>query len=740
MKRLQDNAFQNQQQSSSASSKAGQATGQSQVERLKYLQSVLDDLGEKGFVSREKMSIHDEKSILFYKEILKVDDWVINTLEKGLNIDLKWPIYYYVEVNNKSARQNMPVLRKEVDKWIEEGKVSRLTSAPSIINPMSFVSKTLEDGSQKVRPVIDMSRRVNLAIPDYPVKLQDLDWFEPMFEQGQFATIFDLRGMFHQLKLHPKARELFGFQLPHPSKPEMEYFTFEVLQFGCKPAVFYMDRLMKPVMNYLRGLGLKIGLYIDDGMLVNLDRQVLELETKLTMAVLNMAGWEINWEKTQLIPQQIVQYQGFLIDFQQGKYFYPEQKLEKVNQLAIDILVKGEMKKRQPAEKLASFLGKVCASRRSHGRSVQIGLRHTQHLLGRSVMHRGVDQEPDWLVQVSLDGQSIEEIRQVRSILMTRNGQRWKYPQEFEIASTAGFRLKIKEEYADPDQVFDVFVSDASDTQVFIYEASKFKIVEDFGFSEEEKKYGSGRRELLAVLKMLEHRKLEVSEGCKRVYWVTDSQNLFHFLRRGSRRQDIQKDVMKVKKFEQELGIEIIPVWEPRSTLPIVLADLGSKTHLSTDEWGIDQKTFLKIQSRFGITFSVDGFALSSNTKCQKFFSKIPQVGSAGVNFFAQILSSSEYYYLTPPVSLVLPTIKHILAQQDRVVAVVSFPAWKNTNYYSSVIQGNQWAPYVMEAFFTSPVYVPGNQASTVFSGRKQFRFVSILINNKILDNEKPFF
>ena len=65
-----------------------------------------------------------------------------------------------------------------------------------------------------------------------------------------------------------------------------------------------------------------------------------------------------------------------------------------------------------------------------------------------------------------------------------------------------------------------------------------------------------------------------------------------------------------------------------------MLADLGSKFINLTDEWLIDLATFKMIFNYFRLIPTVDCFASDSNFKCTKFFSKIPQLNTVGVNFF----------------------------------------------------------------------------------------------------------
>ena len=73
---------------------------------------------------------------------------------------------------------------------------------------------------------------------------------------------------------------------------------------------------------------------------------------------------------------------------------------------------------------------------------------------------------------------------------------------------------------------------------------------------------------------------------------ITDSQCCFAFLKRGSRKTQIQKVVLRIKQFEFQHNIKIIPIWSPRTSTQIQLADIGSKISTSTDEWSIDMVSY----------------------------------------------------------------------------------------------------------------------------------------------------
>jgi hypothetical protein len=204
----------------------------------------------------------------------------------------------------------------------------------------------------------------------------------------------------------------------------------------------------------------------------------------------------------------------------------------------------------------------------------------------------------------------------------------------FELSETDRLTHTVKT----TDQHENLFVSDASHSLLFVFKADgRFQYVCEFELSDTEKKESSGFRELCAVRKALEEDPAQFKEFAGRViYWQTDSKNCYSFLTKGSRIPKIQELVMDIKLRERCLDVRIVPVWTPRSQARIVEADLGSKLNSSTDEWCIDRQDLADVFTTLDYWPSFDCMATSRNSVCEKFFSKIPQIGSAGVNFLCQ--------------------------------------------------------------------------------------------------------
>jgi hypothetical protein len=61
----------------------------------------------------------------------------------------------------------------------------------------------------------------------------------------------------------------------------------------------------------------------------------------------------------------------------------------------------------------------------------------------------------------------------------------------------------------------------------------------------------------------------------------------------------------------------------------------------------------------------VDFCTSRKNAVCVKFYSKIPQIGSSGVNFLAQELEENVKYFCCPPVKMIGRAICHLIEKEN---------------------------------------------------------------------------
>jgi hypothetical protein len=121
--------------------------------------------------------------------------------------------------------------------------------------------------------------------------------------------------------------------------------------------------------------------------------------------------------------------------------------------------------------------------------------------------------------------------------------------------------------------------------------------------------------------------------------------------------------------------------WTPRTQSRIVMADLGSKMMASTDEWCIDRDDLIKMFKELNFLPHLDCCTSRKNTSWEKFYSKIPQIGSCGVNFLAQDLKENVKYLCCPPVKMIGKAICHLI-EKENFCSLFIIPVWTSAAFF----------------------------------------------------------
>ena len=122
--------------------------------------------------------------------------------------------------------------------------------------------------------------------------------------------------------------------------------------------------------------------------------------------------------------------------------------------------------------------------------------------------------------------------------------------------------------------------------------------------------------------------------------WLTDSTNLCAFLSKGSRKPQVQADILEIFWICREFRIRITPVHLSRSDFWIQATDSGTR-FFDPDDWGLDSRYFRSIICATGVTVSL------------------------------------------VPVSLVIPALLKFCATEMTGVLVV--PSWRSTAFWTFI-------------------------------------------------------
>ena len=170
--------------------------------------------------------------------------------------------------------------------------------------------------------------------------------------------------------------------------------------------------------------------------------------------------------------------------------------------------------------------------------------------------------------------------------------------------------------------------------------------------------------------------------------------------------------------------IKIFPVWASRSNVNLAIADAGSKP-IPTDEWQLAEEDFQRITQALSVIPTVDAFATKTNTKCEKYFSRIPEASAWATDFFIQTLQPKEIYYLVPPIKEVTRTW-FALTNVPNITAVLVVPAWYSASFYPLFREKTCFNKFIEKHFEFKAAFRDSDH--TIFNSEAKFNMLALLI------------
>ena len=638
-----------------------------------------------------KFSIHSDEAIK-YMEKLHPAPSVLDIMKNGLRLPFVTLPGPYYETNNHSCLANIEVARKKVAGWLKAGNIREVNTRPYCCSPLTVSEKTdYLTGEVKKRPCLDLSRHINLLLEKCPVKLDDLNSSEKILEQGDYQACWDLVNAYFHINIIPEHRKYLGFSLTDENG-RVRFYEFNVMIYGLAPAAHVITSLTKPLLAHLHKRGIRSTIYIDDGRVVAPSKEQTWAHLNYALKVFESAGWNIQTSKTSTEAVQNLYYQGLWCNTDNMTYSVSEIKLEHV-QSTITLLLENQFNK---LKQLSRVAGKLMSVVKGLGPVIPVMLRSSFMLIAETVQIHGT---AAYDTDIQLNSAVREDLSFLKDNLRHYNGYRI-------FGSKVGFALNqalregdLTEASRNLTAADGLWISDASNIRAVSYNPFAINgqnvVVHDFTVSQSE--LSSSAREFLAVLATVLRLKKSIGEAdVQTFYWVTDSQVLTVWLRKGSKVKFIQNCLVQLYQILRELNVQIIPVWLPRDSKLIRIADAASKYN-DTDDWGISRKGFKILEQIFNIKFTCDVFANGTNWKTNKFYSKVAAPGSAGINAFVQNWSL-DICYVCPPVKLVIDVYRYIQTVPCKGVLVI--PRFERQNFWPVItIDGIHFKPEFKKFF-----------------------------------------
>ena len=152
------------------------------------------------------------------------------------------------------------------------------------------------------------SLRLNLKVLKTPFKMETLQSVLLLVRRGDWMVSIDLKDVYLQVPMRPESGKYLRFMAFG------KVYQFKVLCFGLSMAPQVFTRVMAPVSAILHSLGVRLRRYLDDWLIQAYSREQVLLALRTVLRLCSSLGIVVNWEKSQLVPTQIICYLGVLLD------------------------------------------------------------------------------------------------------------------------------------------------------------------------------------------------------------------------------------------------------------------------------------------------------------------------------------------------------------------------------------------------------------------------------------------
>ena len=157
------------------------------------------------------------------------------------------------------------------------------------------------------RPVIDLIH-LNRFVDVSHFQMETIQSVLLSVRQGDWMASIDLKEAYLQVPVHPASRHFLRFLF------RGTVYQFKALCFGLSTALQVFIRVMAPVSAILHSLGICMRRYLDDWLVQSSSRESLLEDLQTVLHLCQELGIVINPQKSTLIPSQVVQYLGVVID------------------------------------------------------------------------------------------------------------------------------------------------------------------------------------------------------------------------------------------------------------------------------------------------------------------------------------------------------------------------------------------------------------------------------------------
>ncbi|KIH69452.1 hypothetical protein ANCDUO_00200 [Ancylostoma duodenale] len=459
-----------------------------------------------------------------------------------------------------------------------------------------------------------------------------------LLERDDFMVKIDMKDAYFAVPIHEQDRGFLAFQYGG------DLFWFTALPFGLSSAPYVYTRIMKAAAAALRRQGIRLLVYLDDWIFFgNTSESVLENANE-AMELFSNLGLTVNYEKSQLVPTQIIEFLGLIIDSNNFLFIIPEQKAELIVKEARSLLDRESI----PLRCVSRFVGRVIWISMASGISI-LFLRTLQSRLRRFKLTCSADYEAVHPLPPSCKSDLI-----------------W---------FTKRFHKFCSEPILEEEPSY-VFTSDASDLG---WGAIGPRGSTAGRWKPSERSWHINQKEMLACYFGLRCLGNDLTNCTVRLEMDNTTSMWYINKKGGTRSSRLNSLTREIWLWATRRKLRLLACFRP-GTLNSE-ADWLSRNFTDASDFSLDPIVAMSLFAKWGVP-EIDLFASRASRKCRRFYSFLPDPGACAVDAFAQDWSGI-FGYAFPPFNMVGRVIRKAVREHARIILVC--PRWQAQSWWPLV-------------------------------------------------------